>query len=421
MNKQIQTYLDTVCQQVKYREVHDEIRRELGSHLEDAVEKYTSSGMAEADAVNAALTDMGDPALVGQQLNKTHQPRTEWGLLIATLLFVVLGCWAMYAIEVGMGSGARPGFFIHKLLWSFAGLAAAAALIFVDYRRLRRYSPLLYAVTLGGAALLAATVPSLNSSLWGISYTPILFAVALAGIFTDWDWDRPHAVPKAMGLFAAPLLLYLAHPAAFMEGLEFAAVAAILVWRSRPHRQQAAAMAGAGLTVAGIAAFRLWNTPHMRYHLIGALTDPTGEGYMTHQSLLTLQQAGWWGHGLAEGLPALPGRDSELVFTFLVHSLGWVAGAAICCLILFFLRRLISASRTVRDPYGASLIVAAAAIFAFRFAWNLLMTVGLLPIAGVDLPFISYGKQGAVQLALVGLVLGIFRRKEIIRTAALPQ
>lgn len=49
------------------------------------------------------------------------------------------------------------------------------------------------------------------------------------------------------------------------------------------------------------------------------------------------------------------------------------------------------------------------------------MTVGLLPTVGVDLPFISYGMQGALQLALVGLVLGIFRRKEITRSPALPQ
>lgn len=420
MNEQIQTYLDTVCQQVKYQEVHDEIRRELGSHLEEAVEKYTSSGMAEAAAVNAALTDMGDPVLVGQQLNKTHQPQTEWGLLIATLLFVLLGCWAMYAIEVGMGSGFRAGFFISKMVWSLVGLALATVLIFVDYRRLRRYSSLLYAVTLGGPAFLAATAPTANGSLRVISYTPILFAVALAGIFTDWDWNRPHALPKGMGLLAAPLLLYLALPA-FMEGVEFAAVFAILFWRSRPHRQQAAAMAGVGLMGAGIAAFRVWNTSYMRYRLISLLTDPAGEGYMTHQSLLTLQQAGWWGQGMAKSLPGLPGRQSELVFTFLVYNLGWIAGAAICLLILFFLKRLVSASHSVRDSYGANLVAAISTLFAFRFGWNLLMSVGLLPMAGVDLPFISYGKQGAVQLALVGLVLSVFRRKEIIRTAALPQ
>lgn len=79
MNQQIQTFLDTVCQQVKYQEVHDEIRLELRSHLDELVEKYVSSGIAETDAVNAALADMGDPVLIGQQLTRPTSPKPSGG------------------------------------------------------------------------------------------------------------------------------------------------------------------------------------------------------------------------------------------------------------------------------------------------------------------------------------------------------
>jgi len=129
-----------------------------------------------------------------------------------------------------------------------------------------------------------------------------------------------------------------------------------------------------------------------------------------------LQGAGWWGQGATAGLERLPEVHSDFIFPYLVYTLGWLAGAAIFLLVAFFLGRMLLALRRVKDLYGSYLITGILTLFIFRFGWNLLMAVGLLPIAGVDLPFVSHGMQGALQLALVGLVLGIFRRKDMGRS-----
>ncbi|HYF80267.1 MAG TPA: FtsW/RodA/SpoVE family cell cycle protein [Symbiobacteriaceae bacterium] len=416
MNQQVKPFLDAVCEQVRCREVHEEIRLELGGHLEELVEMHVAAGLSEADAVSRALADMGDPLLIGQQLNQTHRPRTEWGLLAAALCLAMLGIWAMYAVDA---SGSGMNFFGVKLTWSAVGLALGAGLFFLDYRRLHPYSGVLYGATLAGTVLLVLYGPWVNGQPLGIGHTPILFALALAGLFATWDWRSPWALTKAVALFAAPALVYLKFSGMGAELLQFGASFTVLLVLSKPRRGQAEALAVLGLIGAGWALLRIWGTAYLRERLLYALNpfqDPMGAGYQAVQARLALQGAGWWGQGATAGLERLPEVHSDFIFPYLVYTLGWAAGAAIFLLVAFFLGRMLLALRKVRDLYGSYLITGILTLFIFRFGWNLLMAVGLLPIAGVDLPFVSHGMQGALQLALVGLVLGIFRRKDMGRS-----
>ena len=420
MNQAIEAFLDRVCEQVKCREVHDEIRLELGGHLEELVERYVGTGFSEIDAVRRALADMGDPVLIGQQLNETHQPRTDWGLIAATILLVVLGGWAMFAVDVSESSALGMNLFGAKLQWSAVGLSLGAVVLFVDYRRLRRYSFLLYGVTLAASVLLSLWATRVNGQPRGLGHTPMLFAVALAGLFTVWDWDRPRTLVKAVALFAAPLLVYLNYAALLGQ---FVAVCIVLLFLSRPRRWQAAVLAGSGFIAAAAGALHIWMTPYLRMRVLTILfptMDPLGSGYQVTQSRLAIQQAGRWGQGVTANLDRVPDVQGKFVFPYLVYTLGWAAGIAICLLIAFFLGRMLLASRQVKDPYGSYLVAVVGTLFAYRFGWNVLMAVGALPVASVDLPFISQGMQAAMQLALVGLVLGVFRRKDMGRSPLLP-
>lgn len=423
MKSQIDAFLDKVCEQVRCREVHDELRLELAGHLEDRVGAGTAAGLPEDEAVSRAVAEMGDPVLIGRQLDAAHRPRTEWGLLGATLLWVLLGGLAMYAVDASEFFPGGTDFLAAKLRWSAVGLAVGAALFFFDYRRLHRYSRWLYAAALAGALLLTLGGPWVNGQPRGVGHLPMLFAVALAGHFAAWDWDRPWALPKALALFAAPLLIYLRLAGTVIESLQFVAVFAVLIVLTRPRPRQALILAGLGLLGSTAAAWRIWTTDYLRDRFLAVLhplSDPLGTGFMAHQSRLIMAEAGWWGQGVGAELNRLPQVQSELIFPVLVHTFGWMAGAAIILLTAFFIGRMLHLAAQVKDRYGSFLIAAIGTLFACRFGWNLLMTLGLLPVASVELPFVSHGAQAAMQLALVGLVLSVFRRKDLGRSPLLP-
>lgn len=411
----VSAYLDGVCTWVQCREAHAEIRAELACHIRDLTEAALAEGLPEAEALARAVAAMGDPAEVGRQLHQAHRPRTEWWLLGAATAMVLLGLWAMYAVSA-TGSAFEGGwFFTRQALWSLVGLAGAAAAYYADYRLLRRWALPLYGLTL--LALLALTItgePQLGHR-W-TDATPLLFAPALAGLFTGREWKGLGTWALFLGTLVAPVPLYLAAHANFAAGEYIVLFGAVLL-AARPRISFIAAFGAVLAGTAGMGFWHIWRTPYLlaRFSVwLHAWDDPQDTGYQLVQSLKAVRSAGFWGKGVLTPVNDLPEVHAEFIFPFLVHTLGWVAGAAIGALVLFFVVRLLYVVRRVRDPLGTTLVVGIAAVFALECVYNLLMTLGLMPIFGVGLPFVSYGARQVLYMMAVGLALSVFRRKDLL-------
>jgi cell division protein FtsW (lipid II flippase) len=180
-------------------------------------------------------------------------------------------------------------------------------------------------------------------------------------------------------------------------------------------------MAGAGIVafLGGLFCFALSSRPYLYERLITFLNpyrDPQGSGYQLVQSIASMRQAGLWGQGFGAPNQVVPYVYSDFIFTYIVYALGWVVGAALLLVVAFFIIRMIQAARRVKDPYGMLVISGTASIFSVQFVWAILMTMGFVPVAGTSLPFISYGgSQFVLQMAAMGLILSIYRRKDIRR------
>lgn len=414
---EVNAYLEAVCAQVRCKEVHSEVRLELAGHIEDLVAAHVQSGLLPGEAVGRALAHMGDPVRVGRQLHLAHRPHTDWRLLAATQALVLLGIWAMYAIDAsGSFTAGAPGpLLADQLLGSAVGLAAAGALFVADYRRLRRLAWPLYGLVLLGLLGAAWAEPALPLLAALVRSSPLLLVPALAGILSGWDWHAPGASVRLPGLLGAPVGIYL-YTANLYTAAEFMAVTGVLVLVARPPRRQLAMLAAlAGGLGAGVALWMFSRPYHVQRLLawINPDRDPLDGGYQLVQARQAMQAAGLWGHGAAVPLDTLPNMPVEFVFPYLVHTLGWAAGAAVALLALFFVGRLLRMALHIRDRYGAALVTGIAALFAVRFGWNLLMTLGLAPGVGVPLPFVSHGWPQVLHIALAGLALGVFRRKDL--------
>ena len=148
--------------------------------------------------------------------------------------------------------------------------------------------------------------------------------------------------------------------------------------------------------------------------------DPTLKGnYQVMQSMIAIGSGGFTGKGLYNGSQSqedfLPVQESDFIFAVIGEELGAIGMAFVICLYALFLTRMLYIARQAKDFYGTLIVVGVMAMFAYQIIQNIGMTVALIPVTGVTLPFISYGGSSLLtSLANLGLVLNVsMRRKKI--------
>lgn len=421
-NEHIREYLTTVCSQVKWKEVHEPIRQELLSHISDIIEEEQQKGVPEPEAIEKALAQMGDPVIVGDQLHKTHKPRIEWGMAALAGSLVTLGILTIYIIESSDLMRVNDSFFIKSLLSFTIGLLSIGGLYSFDYRKIKSSSWTIY---IGTVCIMVLTVlfgskhggiPVLNLGLVRLSFlgiTPFFFAIALSGIFSKCNWQRPLDLWRVIFLLTVPVILYLQAPS-MSNTIIYSTVVLSLLLVSGIKRTHIL-LGASGPLILVIGAILL--NPYRLQRLITSFNpygDPLGSGYPQVTSLELVRSAGLWGQSFTFPARTLPEIHTEMIFTFLVYTFGWLAGLAIIAVAVTLIIRMIRLARQIKDIYGRLLVTSLTVIFLVQFFWNIFMTIGLMPFMAIGLPFISYsGSQLLMQMAAVGLMLSIYRRKDI--------
>ena len=148
--------------------------------------------------------------------------------------------------------------------------------------------------------------------------------------------------------------------------------------------------------------------------------DPTKKGnYQVMQSMIAIGSGGFTGKGLYEGSQNqedfLPVQESDFIFAVVGEELGVIGMAVLIALYIIFLTRMIQIAREAKDFYGTLIVIGVMSMFAYQIIQNIGMTVALIPVTGVTLPFVSYGGSSLLtSLANIGLVLNVcMRRKKI--------
>ena len=162
--------------------------------------------------------------------------------------------------------------------------------------------------------------------------------------------------------------------------------------------------------------------PHQKERIEAFLnpSDPTLEGnYQVFQSLIAIGSGGITGKGLGQGSQSqdgfLPVQDSDFIFAVVGEELGAIGMIFLIVLFVIFLMRIINIARGAKDFYGTLIVMGVLGMFAYQIIQNIAMTVALIPVTGVTLPFVSYGGSSMLtSLANLGLVLNVGMRKKKI-------
>ena len=310
------------------------------------------------------------------------------------------------------------------------GLVAMAVAAAWDYRSLRTWSSLLYVVSvllLVAVLLVGDEIKGAQSwiSLGGFQFQPSEFAKIgyIIGV-AAWLHDRPvqgiGAVLGVLGLLAPPLALIVLQPDPGTGSvLLFVAFVIMLVVGVRARYLIALAALGV-VALVGVVQLEL-----LEEHQVQRLTsfaNPEGEAcaqgacYNTDQSLIAIGSGQFAGKGLFQGtqtnLSYVPENHTDFIFTVIGEEFGFVGAVTILGLFAVVLWRCLHIAAVARDRFGMVIAAGVAGLLAYQLFVNVGMTVGIMPVIGIPLPFVSYGGTSLIAtFAMLGLVLNVHMRR----------
>ena len=149
--------------------------------------------------------------------------------------------------------------------------------------------------------------------------------------------------------------------------------------------------------------------------------DPLGGGYHLLQSKIAIGSGGFFGTGLLQGkltnLQFIPEQHTDFIFSALGEELGFVGCIIVLFMFFFLIKKLINIATSARSDFESLIVIGIAATFLFQIIINLFMTIGLGPVTGIPLPFMSYGRTSLIiNFISVGFVLSIFKRSRSLRS-----
>ncbi|MGP4104869.1 rod shape-determining protein RodA [Nonomuraea sp. KM90] len=355
---------------------------------------------------------------------------------VLTLLALALSATGLLLVWSATRMQDDNGLLVRQAVAVGGGLVLMWLVSRVDLRVLRAYVPLAYVLTLLSlAAVLSPLGVRVNGAhSWivlapGVQFQPSEFAkVALAlafavplGELRDGQ-HRPGfgGVLLALVLAAVPIGLIALQPDLGTMLVFAAMVAGALLVSGAPKRWLLVLLLGA--VGAGAAAWKLGLVRPYQLERLLVLADPGadpgGVGYNAAQARIAIGSGGLYGKGLFNGEQTaghfVPEQHTDFIFTVAGEELGFAGAALIVLAVCALLWRGLSIARHSASPYGAVLAGAVVSWIAFQTFVNVGMTVGLMPIVGVPLPFVSYGGSATVAgLLAVGLLQAVHRTKSM--------
>jgi rod shape determining protein RodA len=361
--------------------------------------------------------------------------RLDWTLLAAVAGVVAYGLWAIAGITRHDVPGNPNYFLVRQAVYAAIGGLGLLGAVLLDPSIYRRYWRGLYGGTIGLMILVILAAPLTRGSkrwvdLGFFRFQPsefgkLLFVLALAGFLADRARriGEPRTTLTALGLALFPIFLVFVQPDLGTALVYGAALAAILFVAGTPWTQIAALGVAAVLCATAI----LWVLPaagisvlqpyqiHRLTQFMNPTSDPRGATYNITQSITTVGAGGLHGRGVAgstqTNLDYLPEHATDFAFASLAEQRGFLGAALLLCLYLLLVWRGLRIVTLARDHFSALVAGGIVVAFLFQIFVNVGMTMGIAPITGIPLPFVSVGGSSMISnLVAMGVLLAIYAR-----------
>lgn len=354
----------------------------------------------------------------------------DWVLIAVSLLLLSAGLMALYSISTANPSDSS-GIFIKQLFFAALGISLMFFFAFTDYHYFKSYSLAIYlaALLILGAVLLWGEAMRGTSGWIGIgpfNLQPVeIVKLALIISLASFISKNKIEIGKAGKIFYSFMLSAVAIFLVFKQPDFGSAMILAGIWLgmtiiSGINWKYFASLFFAGVLITAVGWFCLADFQKARItNLINPESDPQGSGYNVIQSVVAVGSGGIWGKGVGHGsqsqLNFLPEKHTDFIFAAIAEELGAAGAFFVIFLFLFLLYRIKKTAAAAADNFGYLLAAGIMIMFFLQIVVNIGMNIGVMPVTGIPLPFLSYGGSSLVTVfAAVGILSNIYLNRKTV-------
>lgn len=362
-------------------------------------------------------------------MRKRELKNVEWTILIVAIILCVIGLVALFSAT----QETEHDEFNKQCIWFVVSLIILIGVMMIDYETLIKISPVLYGLFI---VLLIGVLftPEINGAtswfdIGFFSFQPGEFAKIFVILFLalainkiqergKQEINRPTRLLVLLAILGVPVLLIIKQPD-FGTAAAFIVAAALMVIAAGIDKKYIiATIVLVVVSVPLIYNFLLPEHAKARIDIfLNPESDPRGAGYNIIQSKLAIGAGGLTGMGLLKGnqtqLGFLYPKSTDFIFAVIGEEMGFIIAASVVILYVLLITKSIYVAKTAKDEVGSLIATGITGIFLFHVIENIGMVMGLLPITGVPLPFISYGGSSLItNFILVGILLNISSKRQ---------
>lgn len=353
----------------------------------------------------------------------------EWWVLACALILSAIGLLALYSVSYSTEFSELK----RQAIWLGLSLVVMLIVILIDYEVIAKVSPIWYIFVCLLLLGVLFTEPVDGASRWfdiGIfTFQPAEFAkifviIFMAYVISKIQESGMHKINKFKWLALIALLALIPVALVLKEPDHGTAIAymlalAFMLFSAGLDKKYVITV----ITVVVVSVPLLYNFVLPDYAktridvFLNPELDPRGSGYNIIQSKLAVGAGELLGMGILQGnqtqLGYLYPKTTDFIFAAIGEELGFIMTAAIVILYVFLITKAIYVAKTAKDNLGSYIAIGIAGIFFFHMTENIGMTIGLLPISGVPLPFISYGGSSMItSFICIGMLLNISSKRQ---------
>lgn len=454
---QINEFLNSVCEQIKYKPIRNIIAEELKDHIEDKKEELIEMGQNEEEAEKNAVEQMGDAEIIGKQLNKVHRTRLDWKLLIILVVLLIFGFVISYIItenehtemmqymKEGVSEYITTNYMIKYACFVVLGFLIGVIIYFCDYKKIKNKPSILYII---------ATVVIILAFLFGISVNGInflrignfsirsntiavpLYILAFIGFLENINeenkltklFKEKNIKTNANVLILVVLSLISLLMLSLIPSLSSVIVLAItylilvtkkIVRESENKRKHLLILWGIPIIVGTVVVlFEVLANPYVLDKFISVYNPEEykkSEGWRALNRKEIIESAQKFGEAgnMSDAIYLFDEFGNNEIISILAHF-GWIPTVTLIIAVLAFSIKLVINSFKIKEKYGSLIILGIGCMFILQSIFNILMNFNLLFDASFNLPFVTYGcGELVVNMMCLALIFAVYRKKDV--------
>lgn len=353
----------------------------------------------------------------------------EWWIVIWGIALSIIGLIALFSAT----SETNYNEFTKQIIWIMISFVVMLVVMLIDYNLLVRISPILYVISIILLISVLFTEPINGATSWfsvgDFAFQPSEFAKITVILFLAFsiskmqekgkeEINKPWKLLITLLIVALPLLLILMQPDYGTAAAYILALIFMLFTAGLDKKYIIIAVLLIAMLAPIIYIYILPNHAKTRIEVfLNPETDPRGVGYNVIQSKLAIGAGGLTGMGLLKGnqtqLGYLYPKTTDFIFSVIGEEMGFIVSATVIILYVLIITKVIYIAKTAKDDEGSYIAIGIAGVFLFHMIENIGMTMGLLPITGVPLLFVSYGGSSMINSFIcLGILLNISGKRQ---------